>query len=136
MPKLLCTLLVDDDPTTNYLNRKLLEKLGVTEHVLVALNGQEALQVLATECAEASLTCPALIFLDVNMPVMDGFGFLSAYQQLPLAKQQAIVIVMLTTSVHPRDLQRLEALPVAGFVSKPLNSAKVNDVMQAHFGRA
>jgi CheY-like chemotaxis protein len=131
-----CTLLVDDDPTTNYLNRKLLEKLDVTEQVLVALNGQEALQVLAAECTEASPTCPALIFLDVNMPVMDGFSFLAAYQQLPQIKQQSIVIVMLTTSMHPRDLQRLEALPVAGFLSKPLNSAKVNDIMQAHFSRA
>ncbi|MGY3091054.1 CheY-like chemotaxis protein [Hymenobacter sp. UYAg731] len=136
MPKLHCTLLVDDDSTTNYLNRKLLEKLEVTEQVLVALNGQEALQVLATECTEASPTCPALIFLDVNMPVMDGFGFLSAYQLLPLARQQAIVIVMLTTSMHPRDIQRLEALPVAGFLSKPLSSAKVNDIMQAHFSQA
>ena len=43
MPKLHCTLLVDDDPTTNYLNRKLLEKLDVTKQVLVAHNGQEAL---------------------------------------------------------------------------------------------
>ena len=136
MPKLQCTLLVDDDPTTNYLNRKLLEKLDVTEQVMVALNGQEALQVLAAECTEASPTCPALIFLDVNMPIMDGFSFLSAYQQLPLAKQQAIVIVMLTTSLHPRDLQRLEALPVAGFLSKPLNPAKINSILQAHFSRA
>ncbi|WP_375436875.1 response regulator [uncultured Hymenobacter sp.] len=133
MLKLRCTLLVDDDPTTNYLNRKLLEKLDVTDQVMVALNGQEALQVLAAECTEASPTCPALIFLDVNMPRMNGFEFLEAYQQLPLAKRRAIVIVMLTTSVHLRDLQRLEALPVAGYISKPLNSDKVQHVLETHF---
>lgn len=135
MPKLRCTLLVDDDPTTNYLNRKLLEKLDVTDHILVALNGHEALAVLAAECTEASPTCPALIFLDINMPLMNGFDFLEAYRQLPLAQQQAIVIVMLTTSVHPQDLQRLQTLPVAGFLSKPLNPAKVHDILQAHFSQ-
>ncbi len=133
MPKLRCTLLVDDDSTTNYLNRKLLEKLDVTDRVLVALNGHEALAVLTAECTEASPTCPALIFLDINMPLMNGFDFLEAYQQLPLAQRRAIVIVMLTTSMHPRDMQRLEALPVAGFLSKPLNAAKVHDLLQAHF---
>ena len=138
MPKLRCTLLVDDDPTTNYLNRKLLEQLDVTDRVMVAHNGAEALQVLAVECPDAGpgLACPALIFLDVNMPLMNGFDFLEAYQELPLARRQAIVIVMLTTSVHPRDLQRLEAQPVAGFVSKPLNPAKVQQVLEAHFSQA
>ena len=133
MSRLNCTLLVDDDPTTNFLNRKLLEKLAVTGQVLVALNGQEALDVLATECTEASPTCPALIFLDVNMPLMDGFDFLAAYQQLPLAKQRSIVIVMLTTSMHQRDLERLKAMPVAGYLNKPLSAAKVEQVLQDHF---
>ena len=136
MPKLSCVLLVDDDPTTNYLNRKLLEKLAVADHVQVALNGLEALAVLAAQCPGASPTCPALIFLDINMPLMDGFEFLEAYQQLPLAQRQAMVIVMLTTSVHPRDLVRLEALPVAGFLSKPLNPAKVHDILRTHFGQS
>ncbi len=133
-----CTLLVDDDPTTNYLNRKLLEKLAVTEQVLVALNGHAALQVLAQECPEAAPgpSCPALIFLDVNMPLMNGFDFLEAYQQLPLFRRRAIVVVMLTTSVHSQDLQRLETLPVAGFLSKPLSPDKVRQVLDQHFNAA
>ena len=137
MPKLRCILLVDDDPTTNYLNRKLLEKLDVTDHILTALNGLEALQALAAGCdaTGAGPVCPVLIFLDVNMPLMNGFDFLEAYQQLPLARQQAMVIVMLTTSMHPRDLARLETLPVAGFLSKPLNPAKVHDILHTHFGQ-
>ena len=133
VPRLRCTLLVDDDETTNYLNRKLLEKLDVTEQVVVALNGEEALQVLRTQCAEASRSCPALVFLDINMPQMNGFEFLSAYQQLPVPQRGAIVVVMLTTSMHPQDLERLQQYPVAGFLSKPLNKDKVNDVLQAHF---
>jgi CheY-like chemotaxis protein len=137
MPRLPCTLLVDDDPTTNYLNRKLLESLAVTERVLVALNGQEALHLLATECAtDHSPSCPTLMFLDVNMPGMNGFEFLEEFAQLPLARRQAVVIIMLTSSVHPRDLQRLQALLVAGFLNKPLNPAKVHEVLRTHFGAA
>lgn len=55
--------------------------------------------------------------------------------QLPLARQRALVIVVFTTSVHPRDLARLEALPVAGILSKPRNQAKVQDVMHTHFSQ-
>ncbi|SHL56119.1 response regulator [Hymenobacter psychrotolerans] len=134
MSPLHCTLLVDDDPTTNYLNRKLLEKLRVTDQVMVALNGQEALEMLTLYCRQPTPNCPALIFLDLNMPLLDGFGFLAAYQELPLAERQAIVVIMLTTSVHPRDLERLQELPAAGLLTKPLNSAKISQVLQDHFG--
>ena len=70
------------------------------------------------------------------MPLMNGFDFLGAYQRLPLAKQRAIVIVILTTSMHPHDLERLKDLPVAGFLGRPLNPDKVRDVLRSHFNPA
>ncbi len=137
MPAIRCILLVDDDPTTNYLNRKLLQRLAVTTQVCEARNGQEALDVLATSCTTPDApACPVLIFLDVNMPVMGGFEFLETYQQLPLAQQHATVIVMLTTSLHPADVQRADRLPVAGFLTKPLTAAKVAQVLADHFSES
>jgi len=134
MPAIRCTLLVDDDPTTNYLNRRLLQRLNVTAQVREAGNGQEALDLLATSCtAPDAPACPALIFLDINMPVMDGFAFLEMYQRRPLV-QPPIVIVMLTTSLHPADVQRVNRLPVAGFLTKPLTAEKIQQVLQQHFG--
>jgi CheY-like chemotaxis protein len=133
MPKLTSVLLVDDDSTTNYLNKLLLNRLGVAEHLLVAENGREALATLAKMCTAASTNCPALILLDINMPVMSGIEFLEAYQHLPLAQQQAIVIVLLTTSVNPRDLMRVQTLPIAGTLTKPLTEAKVNTLLQQYF---
>jgi CheY-like chemotaxis protein len=97
MPLLSSILLVDDDSTTNYLNKILLLRLGVTERLFIAENGREALGLLAQ-------THAALILLDTNMPVMGGIEFLEAYQQLPLSQRQAQVVVLLTTSVNPRDL--------------------------------
>ncbi|HEX8426154.1 response regulator [Hymenobacter sp.] len=133
MPKLSCTLLVDDDQTTNYLNQLLLKRLSVTDKLLVALNGAEALQLLQTHSQEARESQPMLVFLDVKMPVMNGFEFLEAYEQLPLPHKQAIIIVMLTTSLHPQDVSRLEKLPIAGFLNKPLTKEKVENVLRAHF---
>ncbi|WP_232341324.1 response regulator [Hymenobacter ginkgonis] len=106
----------------------------ITAQVQGALNGQEALDVLATSCTTPDApTCPALILLDVNMPVMNGFEFLTAYRQLPLAQQQAIVIVMLTTSLHARDVERAQELPVAGFLNKPLTADKIAKILTDYF---
>jgi CheY-like chemotaxis protein len=120
MAALTSVLLVDDDPTTNYLNKLLLTRMGAAEQVLVAENGEQALRT-------------RLILLDMNMPVLNGLAFLEAYVQLPLAQQQAIVIVMLTTSLHPVDLARAKELPIAGFLNKPLTKEKVYALLQEHF---
>lgn len=72
------------------------------------------------------MSCPALVLLDGNMPVMNGIEFLEAHHHLPLAQQQAIVIVLLTTSVSPRDLARAQALPIAGTLTKPLTEEKLD----------
>jgi CheY-like chemotaxis protein len=132
MPQLSSILLVDDDPTTNYLNTKIVQRAEVAAHVLVAENGRQALDLLHQTCRPLSPQCPSLILLDVNMPVMTGIEFLEAYQQLP-APPYATVIVVLTTSLLPRDLERLRQLPIAGVLDKPLTTEKLRLVIAQHF---
>ncbi len=131
MEKLSSVLLVDDDSTNNFLNELLLKNLGVTDQLLVAENGTEALALLARE-ADAP---PTLILLDVNMPGMNGIEFLEAYQQLPAAQRAATVVLVLTTSLAARDLGRLDELAIAGLVSKPLTKEKLAAILQLHFQR-
>jgi CheY-like chemotaxis protein len=134
MPVLTSVLLVDDDSTTNFLNKLLLTRMGVAEQVLVAENGEQALRTLDHACgAPTDPTCPRLILLDMNMPVLNGIAFLEAYVQMPLVQRSAIVIVMLTTSLHPVDLARAEQLPIAGFLNKPLTKEKVTALLEKHF---
>ena len=133
MPKLSSVLLVDDDPTNNFLNERMLKRLAVTEHIMVAQNGQEALAVIQQASAAPQPSYPALILLDIQMPVMNGIEFLQAYQHLPLAQRRATTVVVLTTSMDPRDLTRLAELPAAGRITKPLTPEKLDAVLQQHF---
>ncbi|GGG27982.1 response regulator [Hymenobacter glacieicola] len=136
MNRLASVLLVDDDATTNFLNELLLKKLNVADKLLVALNGKEALELLQHHCQNATPSCPVLIFLDINMPVMGGFEFLDAYQQLTWMQHRQVIIVLLTTSLHSRDVAQAKSLPVAGYISKPLNQEKVTAILQEHFPQA
>ena len=133
MSLLSSVLLVDDDSTTNFLNKLLLHNMGVARQVLVAENGEGALRTLGQTCTGPEPAgCPRLILLDMNMPVMNGLAFLEAYAQLPFV-EQSIVVIMLTTSLHERDLARVRQLPIAGFLNKPLTREKVAALLHEHF---
>jgi CheY-like chemotaxis protein len=132
MEKLSSVLLVDDDSTNNFLNELLFKSLSVTNHLLVAESGAQALRLLTPSDGAQE---PALILLDVNMPGMSGIQFLEAYQQLPAAQHGATVVIMLTTTMDARDLARLDELSIAGLVSKPLTKEKIDNILQLHFRR-
>ncbi|TPE42171.1 response regulator [Pontibacter mangrovi] len=124
-------LLIDDDAVTNFVNRKLLEKIDAVEKVQIANNGKIALQLLEQQSQSDAI--PDLILLDINMPVMGGVEFMTAFQELELEQKESIKVVILTTSNHPRDLQCFADLPVAGFLNKPLTTQKITSLLEQHF---
>lgn len=133
MLQLTSVLLVDDDSTTNLLNQLLLHNMHVSEQVLMAENGWDALRTLAQlQVEQGAGVCPQLIFLDLNMPVMNGVGFLEAYQQAHLCTRPSAIIV-LTNSLPEREAMRARRLPIAGFLTKPLTREKITAVLLEHF---
>ncbi|MDU0369268.1 response regulator [Hymenobacter endophyticus] len=135
MPQISAILLVDDDPSTNFLNESTLYELRLTEKYLTASNGEEALRMLQECSVSATPEQPVLVLLDMAMPVMNGMEFLEAFHDLPQAVQQATVIVILAMSMPSGDLARLEDYPIAGMVSKPLTKEKITTVMQLYFSQ-
>jgi CheY-like chemotaxis protein len=135
MQKLRSVLLVDDDPTNNFLNQRLLKHLNVAEEVVVAENGQDALALLQQANDVMPPSFPSLILLDIQMPIMNGIEFLQAYALLPAAWRRNTTVVMLSTSVDARDFSQLETLPATGRISKPLTPEKLATVLQLHFDR-
>src|SRR4051794_424956 len=100
------TLLIDDDRITNFINERLIKKLNITNEINVAFNGAEALEIIHKSC-QGNKVCHELIFLDINMPVMDGFDFLAEFNKLKFQNKDQIKIVMLSTSSSPKDMERI-----------------------------
>ncbi|MES1198049.1 MAG: response regulator [Chitinophagaceae bacterium] len=129
--KLNCILLIDDDEPTNYISKFLIEEADCTEHIHIVQTGQSALDYLTNDNIAVR---PDLIFLDINMPAMNGWEFLDKYNKLEQKHKEGIVIVMLTTSLNPDDEIKASEMPcIAGFENKPLTSEKLDRVLKEYF---
>jgi CheY-like chemotaxis protein len=112
-------LLVDDDPIFHFIHIKLIEQLGVDCDISTASNGANALQIINGFLADAA-SPPDIIFLDLNMPVMDGFEFIRALQKIEFLNQESVTIIVLTSSAHSEDVKKATDLGIRRFISKPL----------------
>lgn len=138
MRKVNSILLVDDDKASNFINQLLIRKLAITDELHVARNGKEAIELIREKChgpASNSGGMPQLILLDINMPVMDGFEFLQAYEALDCTSKEATVIAVLTTSLNPKDRERVKAAGVRHFLNKPLTKEVLEKLLKVHFGQ-
>lgn len=130
MKKLKCILLIDDDETTNIINEMLITDMDITEELLQARNGKEGIDLLGKQVDEKDI--PELILLDINMPVMDGFAFLEAYQKMNLPAKSSSIIVMLTTSLNPSDVERAKSAGVTDYINKPLTENSLQSILEKH----
>ncbi|TXE03712.1 response regulator [Algoriphagus aquimarinus] len=115
--------LVDDDPINNLINKRLLGKIGISENIVEFLEGEEALDKLNDFEPQHSL----LIFLDINMPVLNGWEFLDKY--LELYGHRSDKIVILSSSIDYQDRFKAQGYEiVSGFLEKPLTLGKIEEI--------
>ena len=119
--------LIDDDELCNYLTANILESNNFCSETRSFTNAQDALTEL-----EASLekgTFPDFIFLDINMPVLDGWGFLKAYRQFPEEVKENCTLYILSSSIDEEDAKRAKINEdVRDFFHKPLTKLSLEVV--------
>ncbi len=130
MPKINCILLVDDDNVINYLHEIVIRDLDIAREIEIKNNGREGINFIKERCQNGN--CPELILVDVKMPVMDGFEFIDAYQELPIDKEK-VKLAMLTTSSNPKDVQKIREKGIEDYLNKPLDEETLLNLVNKYF---
>ncbi len=112
-------LVIDDDDINIFIIKKIVEKTGYNINMVAKTNGQFAIDYLST-IAENNENFPQLVLIDINMPVLNGWEFLEAYDKLGISKR--VDMYMLSSSVYENDIEKAKTYKtVKGFISKPLS---------------
>jgi CheY-like chemotaxis protein len=121
-------LLVDDDDIFNFINKKTIQKLGLASEIHTVVNGQDAINLI-NEYFQKSLMIPDIILLDINMPIMDGFGFIEAFNKLSLPGIEKVKIIIVSSSDNPDDIDRAKKLGVSQFLTKPISHLQLMEAL-------
>ena len=121
-------LLVDDDSIANFLNERIITAAGLANEIYKALNGQEALSIF-NQYINGIIALPEVVLLDINMPIMNGFEFVQAFQQLNFLNKEKVLIIILSSSNNPKDVEKASTLGIKHYIIKPISAEKLKFII-------
>jgi len=122
--KYYAVMLIDDNEIDNLINQKMIEASGITEHIYTHTGARSAIEFLKNMEKlrdTGKNVLPEMIFLDIDMPLMDGFQFLDEFEKLEDDTKAHCSVVMLTSSISPADVNKSKKYEyVKKYINKPL----------------
>ncbi|NHF58796.1 response regulator [Flavobacteriaceae bacterium TP-CH-4] len=133
MKKIESACIIDDDPIFIYGTKRMMNEVNFCNQILVFNNGQDAIDGL-NEITTRGEDLPEVIFLDLNMPIMNGWEFLEDFVKIPNHNREKVVIYIISSSIDPRDLERIKDYEVVNnYILKPVSPEDLEKVLQ-NFG--
>lgn len=121
--------LVDDDDTFIYISQKIIAKTELVQEINTFENGLTALSFFKDNKDNKALL-PELLFLDLSMPVMDGWEFLDEFEKINIENKKDITIYICSSSISPNDLIRTKKYDtVKDFIIKPITQEKFSQIV-------
>ena len=129
MKKIETFCIVDDDDIYQFTASLLLKKTDLVNKIIVFSNGLKAINFLKDEMGNKE-NIPDVLFLDINMPVMDGWEFLEEYLLIMPMMPKAVVIYMVSSSVDEKDILKAKSISaLSGYLVKPISSHNIMEVI-------
>tara|TARA_R110002126_G_scaffold101608_1_gene233613 strand:- start:309 stop:722 length:414 start_codon:yes stop_codon:yes gene_type:complete len=130
MNTLLKTCIVDDDSIYRFTMIKALESIKSSIDIMVFSDGEKAINFMLDNLDQES-EIPDVIFLDVDMPVMDGFQFMEEFIKIKPRVGKSITIYMVSSSIDPVDTERANNISaISDYIIKPIGLVRLKEIMQ------
>jgi CheY-like chemotaxis protein len=122
--------LIDDDKIYQFTARKMLESTGMTKHIQSFYDGSEAMSYFSNGQNIQPETLPDIIFLDINMPIMNGWEFLEEYEKLQGGFPKMVRLFVVSSSVDDADIQRSKRYQaVTDYIVKPISKIRYQELL-------
>jgi CheY-like chemotaxis protein len=126
-------ILIDDDPTVNFLNQLWIAHANLAEHTIIFTDPEEAFAFLELNYlnrTEEPSRPPDLLLLDINMASMSGFELLDKLATFPQMKDKPFHVFLLTSSIARRDIEKAKQYSLSGYLEKPLSDKNIQQILQ------